>query len=347
MKLKPANIILILILSGTSLWLSSCRSSDRPKQEIKEAKPVDTAQLIGKEPALLLNYLNELGDYVNSRNFPSLIKASSVFEDIGKNQLIVDIRSPEHFAKGHIEGSVNVEFSDIPEYFESKIVPFKLDRIIIVSDGGQASSYTTCLLRLMGYGNVYSMRWGMSGWNKDFAKENWSEALGSGYQDRLEKSENEKASPSEWPELHTGKTTGEEILLARADQLFSEGLAPERISADEVFKNLSDFYIINYIRKDKYDAGHIPGAIRYKPKGTLGIRDEMSTIPREKEIVVYCETGHNSGFVTAYLRLFGYNARTLWYGNNSFMYDKMVAEKGALSWLPFSDTEIENYPYEK
>ena len=26
---------------------------------------------------------------------------------------------------------------------------------------------------------------------------------------------------------------------------------------------------MNYIRKDKYDAGHIPGAIRYKPKGTL------------------------------------------------------------------------------
>ena len=53
----------------------------------------------------------------------------------------------------------------------------------------------------------------------------------------------------------------------------------------------------------------------------------MSTIPKDKEVVVYCETGHNSGFVTAYLRLFGYNAHTLSYGNNSFMDDKMVAEK--------------------
>ena len=314
---------------------------------MNEAKPVDPAQLVGKESTLLLNYLNELGDYVNSRNFPSLIKASSVFEEIGKNQLIVDIRSPERFAKGHIKGSVNVEFSDIPDYFESKIVPFKFDRIIIVSGGGQASSYTTCLLRLMGYGNVYSMRWGMSGWNKDFAKDNWSSALGSKYQDRLEISENEKASPSKWPELNTGKTTGEEILLARADKLFSEGLAPARISADEVFKASSDYYIMNYIRKDKYDAGHIPGAIRYKPQATLGILDEMSTIPKEKEAVVYCETGHNSGFVTAYLRLFGYNAHTLWYGNNSFMYDKMVAEKETLSWLPFSESDIENYPYIK
>ena len=325
MKFKIGSIFVVFMLFGTSLWLSSCKTSNRPKQETTEVKPVDTDQLIGKESSLLLNYLNELGDYVNSRNFPSLIKASSVFEEIGNNQLIVDIRSPEHFAKGHIKGSVNVKFSDIPDYFESKIVPFKFDRIIIVSAGGQASSYTTCLLRLMGYGNVYSMRWGMSGWNKDFAKDNWLKALGSEYQDRLETTENEKASPSEWPELHTGKTTGEEILLARADQLFSEGLAPERISADEVFNASSNYYIMNYIRKDKYEAGHILGAIRYKPKGTLGIKDEMSTIPKNKEIVVYCETGHNSGFVTAYLRLFGYNAHTLWYGNNSFMYDKMVA----------------------
>ena len=68
----------------------------------------------------------------------------------------------------------------------------------------------------------------MSGWNKDFAKDNWSKTLGSKYQDKLEITENEKASPSKWPELHTGKTTGEEILLARADQLFSDGLAPAR-----------------------------------------------------------------------------------------------------------------------
>ena len=160
MKLKSGIIGVVFMLLGISLGLSSCRTSNRPKQETKETKPVDPAQLVGKESALLIDYLNELGDYVNSRSFPSLIKTSSVFEGMGKNQLIVDIRSPERFARGHIKGSVNIQFSDIPDYFESKIVPFKFDKIIIVSAGGQASSYTTCILRLMGYGNVYSMRWG-------------------------------------------------------------------------------------------------------------------------------------------------------------------------------------------
>lgn len=74
---------------------------------------------------------------------------------------------------------------------------------------------------------------------------------------------------------------------------------------------------------------------------------EMETIPAIKEIVVYCGTGHNSGFVTAYLRLFGYNAKTLEHGNNSFMYDKMVEERATLSWLPFTEAEIEDYPFVK
>jgi rhodanese-related sulfurtransferase len=70
----------------------------------------------------------------------------------------------------------------------------------------------------------------------------------------------------------------------------------------------------------------------------------MSTIPVDKTVVVYCGTGHNSGFVTAYLRLFGYDARTLKYGNNGFMHDRMVKQNAALSWLPFSDADINDFP---
>jgi rhodanese-related sulfurtransferase len=73
----------------------------------------------------------------------------------------------------------------------------------------------------------------------------------------------------------------------------------------------------------------------------------MATIPADKEVVVYCGTGHNSGFVTAYLNLFGYKARTLDFGNNSFMYDKMKKEKESLSWVTFSVGDIHNYPVVK
>jgi rhodanese-related sulfurtransferase len=73
----------------------------------------------------------------------------------------------------------------------------------------------------------------------------------------------------------------------------------------------------------------------------------MSTIPFDKPVVVYCGTGHNSAFATAYLRLFGYDARTLKYGNNSFMHNRMIAKREALSWLPFSDEDVNNFPVVK
>ncbi|MBN2348535.1 MAG: hypothetical protein JXJ22_06855 [Bacteroidales bacterium] len=345
-KALKSSIVFIFIIS-LFFGFTSCKTKVTPKQETVEVSIPDPDELVGEETRLLLDYLNELGDYVNSRNFPSLIKASSVYEGLGSKQLVIDIRKPELFAKGHIKDAVNILFENIPDYFELKIVPFEFDKIIIISEDGQTSSYTTCLLRLMGYGNVYSMRWGMSGWNKDFAKDYWKKDISSEYQTRLDTATYEKLSPRKLPELNTGKTTGEEILLARVRQLFSEGLEPAHITAGEIFADAPGYYIMNYVRKDKYEAGHIPGSIRYKPQATLGIVTEMSTIPSDKKSVVYCDTGHNSEFITAYLRLFGYNAQTLLYGNNSFMFDKMLAEKESLSWLPFTDSEIEDYTYSK
>ena len=119
------------------------------------------------------------------------------------------------------------------------------------------------------------------------------------------------------------------------------------ITADDIFADPGKYFVINLERKDKYDSGHIPGAVRYKPESTLGFTDMMSTIPFDKTVVVYCGTGHNSAFASAFLRLFGYDARTLRYGNNSFMYDKMVSEKSELSWLPFTLAESNEFPVVK
>lgn len=298
---------------------------------------------IGNETSLLLKDLEENGDYVNSQVFPSLIKASIVNENLNKNLLVVDLRSSKQFLEGHIKGAVNKKFEELPAYFETGIKPFEYDKIIIVCEDGQVSSYTTSLLRLMGYRNVYSMRWGMSAWNKKYAQDGWMKGVSGKYEASLENKVNERPSSKAMPELNTGKTTGEEIGAARFRKLFEESTGNILITADEVFNNPQKYFIINLERKDKYEDGHIPGAIRYKPDATLGFTDEMASIPSDKTVVVYCGTGHNSGFATAYLRLFGYDARTLKYGNNSFMYDKMVRQRTALSWLPFTGEDVNDF----
>lgn len=340
MKIKYSSVYFVFLLS---IIVSAGCKGKKPETKPEEVQVVNNPVVIGNETALLLKDLEESGDYVNSKEFPSLIKASIVNESLGKNILIVDIRPSTLFSEGHIKGAINKKFEDLPVYFESGIKPFEYEKIIIVSEDGQISSYTTSLLRLMGYGNVYSMRWGMSAWNDSYAKEAWFKGVSGKYETILEKSVNEKPISKGMPELSTDMATGSEIADARFVSLFKEGTSGILITADEVFSDPSKFFIVNLDRKDKYEDGHIPGAIRYKPEATLGFTEEMSSLPTDKTIVVYCGTGHNSGFATAYLRLFGYDARTLKYGNNSFMYNKMISQRATLGWLPFSREDVNNF----
>ena len=156
-----------------------------------------------------------------------------------------------------------------------------------------------------------------------------------------ENKENERPALHSLPELKTGLSTGAGIGASRFSELFKEGTDNVLIDASDVFSNPRKYYIINLDRKDKYEDGHLPGSVLYKPEATLGYTDEMASIPDDKPVVVYCATGHNSAFATAYLRLFGYDAHTLRYGNNGFMYNKMVKQRTALSWLPFTTAEGE------
>jgi len=341
--MKKQYYLLFVLMVLFIFSVSGCKGK---KTEINQeavtvvSKPVIA---IGNETSLLLKDLKENGDYVNSKAYPSLIKASIVNESLGKSILVVDLRSSKQYSEGHIQSAVNKKFEELPFYFETGIKPFEYDKIIIVSDDGQLSSYTTCLLRLKGYGNVYSMRWGMSAWNNRFAQEGWLKGVSGKFETKLETTVNERPSVLRMPELKTGLSTGAEIGTARFHKLFEEGTGDVLITADEVFGNPQKYYIINLERKDKYEDGHIPGSVRYKPEGTLGFTDEMASIPVDKPIVVYCGTGHNSGFATAYLRLLGYDAHTLKYGNNGFMHDKMVKQRTALSWLPFTSEDVNNF----
>ncbi|TAL61761.1 MAG: rhodanese-like domain-containing protein, partial [Bacteroidetes bacterium] len=144
--------LFIILISFTGC---SGNKAEKKQEAVKEA---NNKVVIGNETSLLLKDLKENGDYVKSKAYPSLIKASIVKESLDKNILVIDMRESKEFSEGHIKGAVNKKFEDLPVYFEKGIKPFEYDKIIMVCEDGQVSSYTTSLLRLAGYGNVYSMR---------------------------------------------------------------------------------------------------------------------------------------------------------------------------------------------
>ena len=74
----------------------------------------------------------------------------------------------------------------------------------------------------MGYGNVYAMRWGMSGWNADFAGDFWDKYISSDYQDQLDTGETPKPPSVNQPVLVSSAASGEELLRERVSKLLQE-----------------------------------------------------------------------------------------------------------------------------
>lgn len=289
----------------------------------------------------LATYLERSGDYINSSQVPSIISAEELYQQLDSNVLIIDTRDPNDFAQAHIKDAINLPFAQVLNYIEHKIDPNSFRKIVMVCYSGQESSYASGILRLIGYNNVYSLRWGMSSWHKPTAEAFWLHRISSKYSPILESTANSKNPEGDYPGIETDEVFGYSILHERAEKLFAEGFAAARVSADEVFESNHNYYIINYWPEDLYNIGHIPGAIQYQPKKSLGRKAKLNTLPTDRPIVIYCFSGQHSAFIPAYLRILGYDAKGLIYGTNSFMYDVMVKEKirGA-----FTEDEVYNFP---
>ena len=85
--------VLVVILFFTGCAGESGKQAETNLSPETRATTAKIPLQISTETKLLLNDLNENGDYVNGRNFPSLIKASAVHDQLENNLLIVDIRT--------------------------------------------------------------------------------------------------------------------------------------------------------------------------------------------------------------------------------------------------------------
>lgn len=329
MKFMKTTKLLIYSLLAVLLFFTACN---------KDEETVN-------ESLVLTEYLESadspLGkDYVNS-DMPSIMLASEVKTLNETGQVyIIDIRAAADFATGHIANAHNVLLADILTHIAAvDLTPYT--KVAVVCYSGQTAGYAVSILRIMGYDKAFSMKWGMSAWNASFNK--WSANLGNAYASQFTATATEKGAKGELPTLNTGKETGQEILDARANALLTEGFDPAKITNATVFGALDNYYIINYWPLNQYETpGHIPGAIQYTPKETIKLDVDLKTLPTDKTIVVYCYTGQTSAFLAAYLRLLGYDAKSLLYGANGMIYDTMVATGGL---TVFKDTEIMGYDF--
>jgi rhodanese-related sulfurtransferase len=265
-----------------------------------------------------------------------------VYANLGSDkQLVIDIRNNGDYTSAHIDGAVNLAQNQVLSYLDS-IAPGNYSKIAFVCYSGQNAGYVVGVLRLLGYANTYVLKWGMSGWNKQFATDKWLANISDKYTKQLDTVAVAKPAKGSYPELKTGKTKAQEILEARAAEILNIPFNQLSVKADSLMANASQFYIVNYWPEDKYHVGHIPGAYQYTPRVDLSRSSSLATLPSQKPIAVYCFTGQNASFTVAYLRLLGYNASSMVYGTNALMHQKMVA--GGEGWGAFTPDQIQDFP---
>jgi rhodanese-related sulfurtransferase len=330
--MKHTKFLLYFLVFGF-LFVTSCSKDD---DDTPTPTPVN-------ESEVLATYLESTGspygkDYVNI-DLPSITSAEAVHTDIvaGTEMFMIDIRSEADFTLGHIDGAINVAAGAVLTHLETEGIA-KTAKIIIICYTGQTAGWVTSILRIYGYSNAFSMKWGMSSWNSFFAGK-WESNISNIRATQFEDVAVAKGAAGNMPALSTGKTTGQEILDARVDAVFTEGFDAAKITNAAVFDNPGNFYIINYWSEADYTLyGHVPGAMQYTPKESMKTTVDLKTLPIDKTIVVYCWTGQTSAYLTAYLRLLCYDAKSLLFGANGMIYDELQSSKWTM-------TEVKEYDY--
>jgi len=91
----------------------------------------------------------------------------SAFEDKLNNldnAVLIDVRTPDEYKSGHIDGATNIDFNQMDKM---KMAFEKLDHnqpMLIYCAAGGRSNRTRILMAEMGFTQVYELSSGMGGW---------------------------------------------------------------------------------------------------------------------------------------------------------------------------------------
>ncbi len=239
---------------------------------------------------------------------------------------IVDLRKAEDFATGHIKGAVNTTLKDVLTTVKDVA---KEDKILVVCYTGQTAAHATIALRLSGYSKAQVLKFGMAKWNNKFAGkwlahsgENGNVAVGHANWTLPANITADKTYGN--PDISSKQSEGAEILKERVKALLDGGF--NGINNTEVLANPDKYFINNFWELEHTEHyGHIKGARRIKPL-TLN-NGEIKKLDPEQTVVTYCWTGQTSSMITAYLKVLGFDAKSIKFGANGMIYSKLESHK--------------------
>ncbi len=347
------KISLLTLLVFSAIFLLSCMEDINEPTEIEFYNSAD-----------LITYFETHGDFINSRENPALVSAEEIY-GITDQSLLLDIRSASEYASGHIEGALNINISELIDTLKNRDLN-NFAKIVVISTTGQKAAYAVSLLRLYGFTNIYSLDYGMGQWNelfsdvwinaRDDSEYAWS--FTTNYFTKPPLSNKLPALSFDNPEMSTESLIENRIRSFLTDQAYlrSTGTVDE-IDADFAlrYQKFGSITLICYSESDLYDikryfkdaappvtwGGHFRSIPYYDPTYDFKASTNLLTLPVDKPIYIYSYNGQRSQYITAYLRLLGYDARSVLFGAISMLYNRLEYSRFEKS---FREEDIKNYP---
>ncbi|PKM94561.1 MAG: sulfurtransferase [Firmicutes bacterium HGW-Firmicutes-1] len=290
------NLLVFILVSALVLSLMGCakeevvdtsmdiasETPEAPEEAVVETKVVEEGVL-----AYFAN-MPENGYKIKEAEFVEKVKA-------GDEMVILDIRTAEDYAKGHVAGAINVPWGT---EISSNITKIPQDKeVFIYCYTGQTAGQAVMTLNLAGI-NARSVEFG---WNLGISKVEGFEAVTDVNEFGSDVYEVDPEIEAALNDYYGGLAAVQETKYKFYK--ISEDDLKAMMESDE------DFYILSVRQAADFEKGHIEGASNIP--FIAGMEQQFSTLPMDKKIVVYCYTGQTSGQVVAGLRLLGYDAVSL------------------------------------
>ena len=289
MNKKIVTWVALLVLV---VFAAGCGSSPAPAP--KPATPAATAPAVDKaaetKTAAWGGYNKMVADN-NAKTFPlDPAKAKELLTGNESKYLVIDLRSAEDYAKGHVKGAVNIPLAQLPQNLDK----LPMDKtLMLYCYTGQTTSMAMVPLKHMGY-KVVSISRGFpsvekAGFAVDTAATPFASVAGKAPADL-------KAAAAQ------------EGLKDTLDSLIKQFAAKTLIVPGKDVKALVDagadkYYIVDLRSAEDYAKGYVKSAVNV-PLAKLP--DAMKSFPKDKTIVLYCYSGQTAAMAALPLKAEGF-----------------------------------------
>lgn len=237
--------------------------------------------------------------FANKPDHSYLIKAADILPRVAADEdiFILDIRSADDYAKGHLKGAVSAPWGGMAIAEAVSMMPADKE-VFVYCYSGQTAGQAVMTLNLAGL-NARSIAYG---WNFGLSK-------AEGIADLTETTANDFTDTND---VAANVQAAIDAYYAGLSEVSETTFKNYKVSEDGLKGMIDggeDFFLLSARRPDDFAAAHIAGATNV-PYGTSFV-EGLANVPKDQKVVVYCYSGQTAGQATAAMKLLGYDAVSL------------------------------------